>query len=75
MERRKFMRVAGGIAAVTIGGTGVTAGHAPGEAEDDDAGNGCHSRRPEGSDSGDAAQGTEGETDEGDAREGRNPEC
>lgn len=66
IKRSTFARTVGGIAGLTALGVGVTSGHSPGEADDDNeiSENGCHTS---GKDNKDHA-------DEGDDRD-NNPEC
>lgn len=66
MKRRAFTRTVGGIAGLIASGVGVAAAHSPGESDDDNAGNACHS---------DGSGNKEGREDEGEARESKNPEC
>lgn len=64
MNRRTFTRTVGSIAGLTALGVGVAAGHSPGESDDDNAGNACHSD----------GRGNKEQEDGGDGRE-NNPEC
>lgn len=73
MNRRTFVRTVSGIASLTVLGTGVAAGHKPGNSDDSEASHrGCHSDE----DDLEENPGYKPE-DEGDPRDpgNRNPEC
>lgn len=69
MNRRTFTRTIGTLAGLTTFGVGAAAGHSPGESDDENAGNACHS----------GGKGNKDQNDQGDARdsegESKNPEC